>query len=120
MIRVLLPWHLRHLAGVEGEVLLEAVGPLTQAGLLDALEARFPVLRGTIRDYATGRRRPYIRFFACGVDLSNEPPHAPLPQDVIAGREPFLVVGAVAGGRARLSTPRSPETGRTPARSGPP
>ncbi len=98
MIRVLLPWHLRNLAGVEAEVRLEVAGPLTQAALLDALEAKYPVLRGTIRDFATGVRRPYIRFFACGEDLSNQPPHAPLPEDVAAGREPFLVVGAVAGG----------------------
>ncbi len=98
MIRVLLPWHLRNLAGVEAEVRLEVAGPLTQAALLDTLEAKYPVLRGTIRDFATGVRRPYIRFFACGEDLSNQPPHAPLPEDVAAGREPFLVVGAVAGG----------------------
>ncbi|HXG35258.1 MAG TPA: MoaD/ThiS family protein [Bryobacteraceae bacterium] len=98
MIRVVLPWHLRNLAGVEGEVQIEVSGPLTQAALLDALEAKYPVLRGTIRDFATGMRRPYIRFFACGEDLSNQPPHAPLPEDVAAGSEPFLVVGAVAGG----------------------
>lgn len=99
MIRVVLPWHLRNLARVEGEVCLDVDGPLTRTALLDALEAKFPVLRGTIRDYATGERRPYIRFFACGQDLSHEPPHALLPEAVRAGREPFVVVGAVSGGR---------------------
>jgi sulfur-carrier protein len=97
-IRVELPAHLRTLAQVRGEVQLEVAGPITQASVLDALEARYPVLRGAIRDRATGRRRPFVRFFACEQDLSHEDPHAPLPEAVAAGAEPFLIVGAMAGG----------------------
>ena len=98
MIRVVLPAHLRTLAGVSGEVTLRVEGPATQRSVLDALEARYPVLRGTIRDHGTGRRRAFVRFFACQQDLSHEPPDTPLPQPVQAGSEPFLVVGAMAGG----------------------
>jgi hypothetical protein len=98
MIRVVLPAHLRKLARVDGEVTLEVAGPVTQATVLDALEARYPMLCGTIRDHVTRKRRPYVRFFACREDLSHEPPDAPLPDAVAAGAEPFLVVGAMAGG----------------------
>lgn len=98
MIRVALPFHLRNLAGVSGEVLLRVEGPATQRSVLDALEARYPVLRGTIRDHDTLRRRAFLRFFACERDLSHEPPDDPLPDAVAEGREPFLVVGAIAGG----------------------
>jgi hypothetical protein len=98
MIRVLLPYHLRTLARVEGEVQLEVVGVVTQRSVLDALEARYPVLRGTIRDQVTEQRRPFLRFFACEQDLSHEPPDALLPEAVATGAEPFLVVGAMAGG----------------------
>jgi molybdopterin converting factor small subunit len=98
MIRVVLPTHLRKLARVDGEVTLDVGGPVTQRAILDALEARYPMLRGTIRDQVTQRRRPFVRFFACEEDLSHEPPDAPLPDAVTAGREPFLVVGAMAGG----------------------
>ncbi len=98
MIRVVLPAHLRALAGVDGEVTLEVPGPVTQRTVLDALERRYPVLRGTIRDHVTRRRRPLVRFFACGEDLSHEAPDAPLPAPVAAGAEPLLVVGAMAGG----------------------
>jgi hypothetical protein len=98
MIRVILPTHLRTLARVEGEVLLEVDGPVTQRSVLDALEARYPTLRGTIRDHVTQQRRPYVRFFACQEDLSHESPDAALPQPVASGEEPLLVVGAVAGG----------------------
>lgn len=98
MIRVVLPFHLRNLARVEGEVLLEVPPPITIAAVLDALEARFPVLRGTIRDHGTLKRRPFIRFFACKEDLSLDPPDTPLPAAVVNGSEPFLVVGAMAGG----------------------
>jgi len=98
MIRVVLPAHLRRLARVEGDVRLEVPAPVTQRAVLDALEARFPVLCGTIRDQATHRRRKLVRFFACAEDLSNEPPDAPLPAAVAAGTEPFLIVGAMAGG----------------------
>jgi sulfur-carrier protein len=98
MIRIVLPAHLRTLARVEGEVLLEVQGPVTQASVLAALEARYPVLRGTIRDQVTQRRRPFIRFFACEQDLSHDPPDAPLPQAIAAGTEPLLIVGAMAGG----------------------
>ena len=101
-IRIVLPAHLKNLAKVNGEVLLNVPGLLSQRTLLDALEERFPVLRGTIRDRATGRRRAFIRFYACEQDLSNELPDAPLPQDVAAaitaGKDPFMVVGAMAGG----------------------
>jgi hypothetical protein len=98
MIRVLLPHHLRTLARVEGEVELDAGSPATRGSLLDALEARYPVLCGTIRDHVTKRRRPFVRFFACGEDLSDAPADAPLPRAVAAGAEPFLIVGALAGG----------------------
>ena len=98
MIRVALPMHLRTLAQVGGEVSLDVDGPITQRSVLDALESRFPVLRGAIRDHVTLRRRAFLRFFACEEDLSHEPPDAPLPEAVASGAEPFLVVGAIAGG----------------------
>ena len=98
MIRVVLPAHLRTLARVTGEVTLELDGVATQRSVLDALEARYPVLLGTLRDPATGRRRDYVRFFACEEDLSHESADAPLPPEVANGTEPFLVVGAIAGG----------------------
>jgi sulfur-carrier protein len=98
VIRVVLPAHLRTLARLDGEVELSVDGEVTQRSLLDALEARYPVLRGTIRDHATGQRRAFVRFFACEEDLSHQPPDAPLPGPVAAGTEPFLVVGAMAGG----------------------
>jgi sulfur-carrier protein len=98
MIRVVLPYHLRLLARVDGEVKLAVDGPVTQRSVLDALEARYPMLRGTIRDHVTQQRRPMLRFFACEEDLSHEPPDAPLPDAVASGEEPFFVVGAVAGG----------------------
>jgi molybdopterin synthase sulfur carrier subunit len=98
MIRVVLPAHLRTLARVGGEVSLEVEGEATQRSVVDALEARFPALRGTLRDHFTKQRRPFVRFFACGEDLSFESPDAPLPEAVVSGAEPFLVVGAVAGG----------------------
>lgn len=98
MIRVALPFHLRTLARVDGEVCLDVEGPVTQRSVLDALEARYPMLCGTIRDHETLRRRPFIRFFACERDLSHEPPDAPLPDAVVKGVEPFLVIGAIAGG----------------------
>ncbi len=98
MIRVVLPTHLRTLAQVDGEVTLDVEGTVTQRSVLDALEARHPVLCGTIRDQVTRQRRAFIRFFACEQDLSHEPPDAPLPDAVATGAEPFLVVGAIAGG----------------------
>jgi sulfur-carrier protein len=98
MIRVVLPFHLRNLARVEGEVEVEVAGPFTVGAVLDALEAKHPVLRGTIRDHGTLKRRPFIRFFACKEDLSLEPSDTPLPEAVAKGEEPFLVVGAMAGG----------------------
>jgi len=100
MVRVVIPFHLRTLAGVEGEVELDlpAGAPVTQSSLLDALEARHPALRGTIRDHGTLRRRDFIRFFGDGCDLTHEPPDAPLPRAVASGEEPFMVVGAIAGG----------------------
>jgi molybdopterin synthase sulfur carrier subunit len=98
MIRVVLPAHLRTLAHVHGEVALHVEGQATQRSVLDALEARYPMLRGTIRDHVTYQRRAFVRFFACEQDLSHEPPDAPLPDAVAAGTEPFLVVGAMAGG----------------------
>ncbi|MBM2812382.1 MAG: hypothetical protein HW416_3141 [Chloroflexi bacterium] len=98
MIRVVLPAHLRTLAQVEGEVKLEIQGQATQRLVLDALEARYPMLRGTIRDHTTHQRRAFLRFYACGEDLSQDSPDAPLPEAVEAGAEPFLVVGAMAGG----------------------
>ncbi|MFL6416022.1 MAG: MoaD/ThiS family protein [Bryobacteraceae bacterium] len=99
MIRVVLPGHLRNLARVEGDEVTVAVeGPVTQRSVLDALESSFPSLRGTIRDYSTLQRRPFIRFFGCSEDLSHESPDAPLPDKVANGTEPFLIVGAIAGG----------------------
>ncbi len=98
MIRLVLPAHLRSLARVQGDVHLDLVGPATQRTLLDALEARYPMLRGTLRDQVTGQRRPFVRFFACEQDISHESPDAPLPAAVADGTEPFLVVGAIAGG----------------------
>jgi molybdopterin synthase sulfur carrier subunit len=98
MIRVALPYHLRTLAQVDGEVQLEPDGEATQRSVLDALEARYPMLRGTIRDHTTQKRRPFLRFFACQEDLSLESPDAPLPDDVVSGAEPFKIVGAMAGG----------------------
>jgi hypothetical protein len=98
VIRVLLPTHLRKLAKVDGEVRLDPEGEATQRSVLDALESSYPMLRGTIRDQATFRRRPFIRFFACEQDLSNESPDAPVPTEVASGAEPFMVVGAMAGG----------------------
>ena len=98
MIRVVLPFHLRTLAQIDGEVKLELEGQITQRSVLDALEARYPVLRGTIREHVTQKRRPFLRFFACEEDLSHEPPDAPLPDAVASGAEPFLIVGAIAGG----------------------
>jgi sulfur-carrier protein len=98
MIRVVLPAHLRTLARVNGDVQLEVAGPVTQRSVLDALEAAYPMLRGTLRDHVTQQRRPFVRFFACQEDLSHESPDAPLPEAVASGAEPFLVVGAIAGG----------------------
>ncbi|HEV8578666.1 MAG TPA: MoaD/ThiS family protein [Thermoanaerobaculia bacterium] len=98
MIRVELPVHLRRLARVDGEVEIPVEGPVTQRAVLDALESRFPVLRGTIRDHVSQQRRPFLRFFACEQDLSHEPPDAPLPEAVAVGKEPLLIVGALAGG----------------------
>ena len=98
MIRVVLPFHLRNLARVEGEVQLEVASPITIGNALDALENKFPVLQGTIRDHGTLKRRPFIRFFACKEDLSLEPPDFQLPEAVVKGEEPFLIVGAMAGG----------------------
>jgi molybdopterin synthase sulfur carrier subunit len=98
MIRVQLPAHLRTLARVDGEITLEVEGPVTQRSVLNALEARYPTLAGTMRDHVTQQRRPFIRFFACEQDLSHDPPDTPLPEAVVNGKEPFLVVGAIAGG----------------------
>lgn len=98
MIRVILPAHLRTLAHVDGEVKLEIEGRATQRSVLDALEIRYPMLRGTIRDPVTQQRRPFLRFFACEEDLSHEPPDAPLPEAIATGAEPFLIIGAIAGG----------------------
>ncbi|HKD02309.1 MAG TPA: MoaD/ThiS family protein [Terriglobales bacterium] len=98
MIRVVLPFHLRSLARVGSEVVLDVPAPVTQRAVLDALEARYPVLSGTIRDHTTRQRRPFLRFFACEEDLSHESPDAPLPDEVTAGKEPFLIIGAIAGG----------------------
>jgi sulfur-carrier protein len=98
MIRVVLPQHLRALAQVEGEVLLEVTAPVTRGAVLDALERRFPMLSGTIRDHATKRRRPLIRFFACRDDITHEPAEAALPASVASGQEPFVILGAIAGG----------------------
>ena len=98
MIRVVLPFHLRNLARVEGEVQLEVASPITVRSILDALEASYPTLRGTIRDHGTLKRRPFIRFFVCKEDVSLESPETALPEDVVSGKEPFLIVGAMAGG----------------------
>jgi hypothetical protein len=98
MIRIVLPAHLRTLAHVGGEVKLEVAGQVTQRSVLDALEASYPMLRGTIRDHVTQQRRPYVRFFACEQDLSHDPPDAPLPEAVALGTEPLIVLGAIAGG----------------------
>lgn len=98
MIRVVLPYHLRNLAKVGDEVTLDVESPLTQRALLDALEAAYPMLRGTVRDHATQLRRPFLRFFACGEDISHESPDAPLPRAVADGNEPFFVMGAISGG----------------------
>jgi hypothetical protein len=98
MIRVTLPPHLRKLAQVDGEVNLEVEGSVTQRTVLDALEARYPMLRGTVRDHVTYKRRAFVRFFACGEDLSHESPDAPLPNAIANGAEPFMIVGAIAGG----------------------
>ncbi|HZL68366.1 MAG TPA: MoaD/ThiS family protein [Candidatus Limnocylindrales bacterium] len=98
MIRVVLPQHLRTLAHVGSEVELEVEGRVTQRSVLDALEARYPMLRGTIRDHVTQQRRPFLRFFACEEDLSHEPPDEPLPDALVSGAEPFLIIGAIAGG----------------------
>ena len=97
-IRVVLPYHLRNLAGVGAEVTLEVAAPVTMRRVLDALEARYPMLQGTIRVYATGQRRPFLRFFACEEDLSHQSPDAPLPDAVASGSEPLLIIGAIAGG----------------------
>src|SRR2546427_7933609 len=97
-IRVILPQHLRTLAHVGSEVTIEVEGPVTQRSVLDALEARYPMLRGTIRDHVTQERRAFLRFFACAEDLSHEPPDAPLPDAVASGVEPLLIIGAIAGG----------------------
>ena len=97
-VRLILPAHLRTLAGVSGEVTLEIAAPVTPRAILDALEARFPVLRGTIRDHTSGRRRPLVRFFACEQDLSHEPLDTPVPEPVARGSEPFMIVGSMAGG----------------------
>jgi hypothetical protein len=98
VIRVVMPYHLRTLARVEGELVLDLEGPATLVSVLDALERRYPVLRGTIRDHVSRQRRPFVRFFACQQDLSHEPPDAPLPEAVISGAEPFFIIGAIAGG----------------------
>ncbi len=98
MIRLILPPHLRTLAHVSGDVEIDVEAPVTQRSVLDALEARYPMLRGTIRDHVTLQRRPFLRFFACEEDLSHEPPDAPLPDAVVSGKEPFIVIGAIAGG----------------------
>ena len=98
MIRVILPAHLRTLARVNGAVELQVDGAVTQGSVLDALEAQYPALRGTVRDHATQRRRPLVRFFACEQDLSHDPPDTPLPDAVASGKEPFVILGAIAGG----------------------
>src|ERR1700688_2806813 len=98
MIRVVLPFHLRNLAHVGSEVTLDVEGPITQHSVLDALEARYPMLRGAIRDHDTLQRRAFLRFFACEQDLSHDPPDTPLPDEIASGKEPFIVIGAIAGG----------------------
>jgi hypothetical protein len=98
MIRVVLPYHLRMLAGVDGEVALAIDGAVTQSSILDALETRYPMLCGTIRDHKTRRRRPLVRFFVCSEDITHDPPHLPLPEAIASGAEPFTIIGAIAGG----------------------
>jgi len=98
MIRVMLPYHLRTLAQVDAEISLEIDGPVTQRSVLNALESRFPMLAGTIRDHGTLQRRPFLRFFACGEDLSLESPDTQLPEAVVSGKEPYMIIGAIAGG----------------------
>ncbi|HXQ70372.1 MAG TPA: MoaD/ThiS family protein [Pyrinomonadaceae bacterium] len=98
MITIVLPAHLRSLAGVKGDVELEVNGEVTRQSILDALEARYPMLRGTIRNHVSGERRPLLRFFACGEDVTHEPADAPLPQAIASGSEPFYIIGAIAGG----------------------
>jgi molybdopterin synthase sulfur carrier subunit len=98
MITVVMPSHLRTLAGINGEVQLEVEGEVTRHSILDALEARYPMLRGTIREHVSGERRPLLRFFACGEDVTHEPADAPLPQEIVSGKEPFFIIGAIAGG----------------------
>jgi hypothetical protein len=111
MIRIVLPYHLRNLAGVSGDVELEVPPPVTVCSVLDALEARYPMLRGTIRDHVTLARRPFLRYFACEQDFSLESPDAPLPDAVARGQEPFYVIGAIAGGeRFPVATPRAAAT----------
>ena len=102
MIRVVLPAHLRTLARVRGEAELDIAGVVSQRSVLDALEAKYPMLCGTLRDHVTRQRRPFVRFFACEQDLSHDPPDAPLPDAVASGAEPFLIVGAIAGGKGRV------------------
>lgn len=97
-IRVQLPYHLKNLGRIEGEVLVEVEGVVSVATILDAVEARYPMLKGTIRDHVTKKRRPFLRFFACGEDLSNDPPETPLPEAIASGKDLFMVVGAIAGG----------------------
>jgi hypothetical protein len=98
MIRVVLPAHLRSLAHLGSEVTIDVEGPVTQRSIIDAIEASYPMLRGTIRDHVTQQRRPFVRFFACEQDLSHESPDTPLPEEVVSGKEPFLIIGAIAGG----------------------
>jgi sulfur-carrier protein len=98
MMRIILPFHLRNLAHVDGELTLDVAAPVTQRSVLDAIEARYPMLRGTIRDHDTQQRRPFLRFFACEEDLTHESPDAPLPDAVASGKEPFIIIGAIAGG----------------------
>jgi hypothetical protein len=98
MIRVVIPYHLKNLANISGDVQLEVSRPVTLCTVLDALEARYPALRGTIRDHVTGQRRPFVRFYACEQDFSNDPPDIQLPEAVASGSEPLLVIGAIAGG----------------------
>jgi hypothetical protein len=98
MIRVELPYHLRTLARLEGEVKLDVAPPVTLRAVLDAIEAQYPVLAGTIRDHVTQKRRPFLRFYVCGEDWSNEPPNKPLPDEIVSGKEPLTIIGAIAGG----------------------
>ena len=98
MIRVIMPAHLRTLAGVRGEVTVEVEGEVTRRSILDALEKQYPMLRGTILEHVSGERRPFLRFFACGEDITHQSPDAPLPEEIVSGKEPFYVIGAIAGG----------------------